>query len=436
MFRYLPEQASEVAPKVDWLHHWITDLSVFFTVAICGAMLYFAVRYRKRDGVDHETPRIEGNNFLEIVWTVVPTIICVFVAYYGVVIYRDMVEVSEDPDQVVINGRGRQWAWDFQYQNGKVTTNEFVVPVNRPIRVVLTSTDVLHSFFLPAMRVKKDVVPGMYTYVSFTPVKEGEYHTFCTEYCGKDHSYMLASLKVVSQAEYDRWVNDRSAELMKASMSPAKLGAKLYYEKGCNACHSLDGSKVVGPTFLKLFGTERVFSDGSKATADENYIKNSILNPQSQIVEGYDAIPMPSFDGQINDNEITGIIEFLRGLDGSAPAPEQPEADEEKGQGEDLSALSPVERGKWVYENKLCITCHSLDGSKLVGPSFKGLYGREGELNDGSTYVANDEYIQKSIMDPASQIVKGYQPLMPPYAQQLGDEDVQGVIEYLKTLKE
>ena len=434
MFRYLPEQASEIAPEVDWLHDWITDLSVFFTVAICGAMIYFAIKYRRRGGVDHETPRIEGNNFLEVVWTVMPTIICIFIAYYGVVIYQDMVEIKDSKDVVVINARGRQWAWDFQYSNGKSLTNEFVVPVGRPTRVVLSSTDVLHSFFIPSMRVKKDVVPGIYTYVSFTPVKEGEYNTFCTEYCGKDHSYMLAKLRVVSEAEYDRWLNDRSEEIIKKSMSPAKLGKKLYYEKGCNACHSLSGAKIVGPTFLKLYGSEREFVDGSETKCDENYIKNSILNPQTQVVEGYESVPMPSFQGQLTNQEVDGLIAFIQTLDGSSPPPEEEEEDETEKV--DLTKLSPAERGEWIYQNKLCVTCHSLDGSKLIGPSFKGLYGKEGELADGTKYVVDDEYLKNSILNPASEIVEGYQPLMPPYKGQLTDDDIAGVIEYIKTLKE
>lgn len=435
MFRYLPEQASELAPEVDWIHHWITDLSIFFTVAICGSMLYFAIKYRKRDGVDHETPRIEGNNLLEIIWTVVPTIISVIIAYYGVVIYQDMVEVKKGGDVVVINARGRQWAWDFQYDNGKSITNEFVVPVGRPTRVVLTSTDVLHGFFIPSMRVKKDVVPGAYTHVSFTPVKEGTYNTFCTEYCGREHSYMLAKLRVVSEAEYQRWVNDRSDELIKKSMSPAKLGGKLYYEKGCNACHSLNGSKIVGPSFLKLYGKEREFKDGSKVEADENYIKTSILYPQQQIVKGYELVAMPSYKGQLTDEEIGGLIAYIRTLDGSQPVEEEKE-EEATDAADQLAAMKPVERGEWIYQNKLCITCHSLDGSKLIGPSFKGLWMKEGEMQDGSKYVADAEYIKNSILYPTKEIVKGYQGVMPSYQGQLNDDDINGVIEYLKTLKE
>ncbi|MCB0334211.1 MAG: cytochrome c oxidase subunit II, partial [Bdellovibrionales bacterium] len=222
MFRYLPEQASEVAPRVDWLNNLITDISLFFTIAICGAMLYFAFRYRKRGGVDHETPQIRGSNLLEVVWTVVPTIICCYIAYYGVMIYKDMIAFHKDA--VVINATGRQWTWDFEYENGKKTNSEFAVPVGRPVKLILSSSDVLHSFFIPAMRMKKDAVPGMFTSLSFTPVKTGEYTSFCTEYCGKDHSDMMATLKVLPEAEYERWLNDRTEELRAASMSPVDLG--------------------------------------------------------------------------------------------------------------------------------------------------------------------------------------------------------------------
>jgi cytochrome c oxidase subunit 2 len=228
MFRYLPEQASEHAPAVDWLNNWITDISLFFTVVIVGAMIYFSIRYRQKDGVNHETPRIEGSNFLEVIWTVVPTIICIFVGYYGIVIYRDMVEVPTDEPVVEVLVHGRKWQWEFEYDNGKKTTAEFVLPVNKQAKLILRSTDVLHSLFIPAMRVKNDAVPGMFTYVTFKPVKTGEYYTFCTEYCGKDHSAMLAKLKVVSQAEYDRWLNDRSAEAALAAMTPEKRGQKAY----------------------------------------------------------------------------------------------------------------------------------------------------------------------------------------------------------------
>ena len=424
MFRYLPEQASTIAPDVDWLHHIITDLSVFFTIAVCGSMLYFAIRYRKRDGVDHETPRIEGNHILELIWTVVPTLICVFVAYYGIAIYRDMHDAGDNP--LIVNVVGKQWLWEFEYENGKKTINEFVVPVNKPIKIVLTSKDVLHSFFLPAMRVKRDVIPGQYTSLVFHPVKVGEYVTFCTEYCGTQHSAMLANLRVVSEAEYDRWVNDRSADIARLAMSPAKLGSKLYSDKGCNACHSLDGSRLVGPSLLKLYDSEK---------KDEEYLRESILYPNKVIAEGYPSGLMPAFEGQLSDDELKGLIAFIREQDGSKPLPEPSDSSDSDAAAEKLAAMSPEERGEYIYKNKACIGCHSLDGSNLVGPTFKGVYGKKGKLQGGAEYEANDQYIKRSILEPNADVVEGYAPAMPPYAGQLSDEDIAGVIAFLKTVK-
>jgi len=427
MFNYLPEQASEIAPDVDWLNDLITNLSVFFTVAIVGAMLYFAIRYRRRDGIDHETPRIEGSNLLEIIWTVVPTIVCVFIAYYGVEVYQRM--RFDDPNATQIAVWGQKWKWDFEYPNGKKSYNDFVVPVNRTVKLTMKSHDVLHSFFLPAMRVKKDVIPSIYTTLLFKPVKVGTYQTFCAEYCGKDHSAMLAKLHVVSEAEYERWLNDKSEELAAARISPAELGQKLYVQKGCNACHSLDGSRIVGPSFLKVFGKMEKCEGGSEYMVDENYVHESILNPKAKIVMGFAPV-MPSFEGQLTDKEIDALIAFIKSVKEPPAAPVVKPQDQAA-----LANMTPAERGKNIYETNLCITCHSLDGSKIVGPSFKGVYGRQEKLTDGSTITVDDAYIKKSVYEPAAQVVEGYPPAMPPYQGKLNDDQIKDVIEFLKTVK-
>lgn len=432
MFRFMPEAASEIAPEVDKINYWILDLSLFFTVVIVGAMIYFAIRYKQKGDAPHETPRIEGNNILEVIWTVVPTIICIFIAYYGIAVYGKMRAVPTDAMEV--NVTASSWKWDFEYANGKKTTHEAYIPVDKPVKFLLTSKDVLHSFFVPSMRVKSDAVPGMYTYVTFKPIKTGDYQIFCTEYCGKDHSAMLAKLHVLPQEEFEKWLEDRSVEEAQAAMSPAKLGATLYTQKGCNACHSLDGSRVVGPSFLKIFGRKGKLDDGTEYVADENYIKNSILNPMSQIVEGYVG-QMPSFEGQLSDDEIGGIIAFMKTLDGSAPVEEAAPAEEEK---VDLSKLSPEERGELLYKSKTCFTCHSLDGTGAaegkLGPTWKGLYGRKGKFNDGTEYVADDAYITGAIKNPTQNIVEGYNPVMP----QLGltDDEISDVIAFIKAQKE
>lgn len=422
MFRFLPEQASDFAADVDWIHNIVTDLSLFFTVAIVGAMLYFAIRYRQRDGVDHETPQIHGDNLLEIIWTVVPTLVCIFIAYYGIVFYRTMRTVPDNA--MTIDVRAQKWKWEFYYGNGK-QSSDLVVPVGKPIKLVLSSRDVLHSFFLPSMRVKKDAVPGQYTYLWFRPIKTGVYQAFCTEYCGKDHSAMLAKLHVLPEDEFERWVNDRSAEAAMAKLGPSERGRALYKEKGCVACHTLDGSPLVGPSFLNVVGRKAKWNDGTEYTADENYIHESILEPNKHVVAGFQPNMMPSFAGQVSDDDIGALIAFMRTLTGQAVV----------AKAVDTTSMSPADRGKALYQSKACIGCHSIDGSALVGPSFKGLYGTPQKLTDGTTVTADDAYIKESIQQPQAKIVSGYENkgAMPPMG--LSDDDVKDVIEFMKTLK-
>lgn len=438
MIRIHAEQASSFAENVDFVHDVITIFSVFFTILITGVMIYFAIRYRQRNGKHHDTPQLLHNNMLEIVWTIIPIIISVYVAYLGIIYYQDMRTPSKDA--LVINVTGQKWYWDFKYPNGKSFSGkdvEFVVPVNKPVQLVVTSRDVLHSFFIPAMRVKKDAVPGMYAYINFTPIKTGTYPVFCTEYCGKEHYNMMAGLKVVSEAEYERWVNDRSDEFRKSLISPAEIGKALYSQKGCNACHSLDGTALVGPSWLDLYGSKVALDSGAEVVADDNYIKTSILEPAKQLHKGF-ANLMPSYAGQLNDDEITAMISFIReqtkeNLEKQkalAPKKQEAEVDESK--------LTAAQRGERLFKQKAvpsCSTCHSIDGSKIVGPSLKGLYGRNEKMSDGSAIVADDAYIKESILNPNAKIVEGYAAAMPPYAGQLKDEQIADLIEYFKTLK-
>ena len=438
MFRYLPEQASSVAAEVDWLNNLITDLSVFFTVAIVGAMLYFAFRYRKRDGVDHATPRIEGSTVLEIIWTVVPTIVCIYIAAYGLIVFHDLRKVPDNALQ--INVTAQKWKWDFEYPNGKKTVGTITIPVDKPVKLLMTSRDVNHGFFVPAMRVKSDVVPKQYTYVTFTPIKTGKYVTFCSHYCGTSHSNMMADINVVSSSEYDRWVNDRSEENRRALLKPEDLGKVLYVEKGCNACHSLDGVNGIGPSWLKIWGREGEYTDDAEAggykhyKVDENYIIESILYPAKHKVKGFENGVMPSYDGQLSSDEISYIIAFMKNLNEpikieAAPPPVD----------DDLASLTPVERGKLYYQKIIqptCSSCHSLDGSNLAGPTWKGLFGSQVKLVDGSSVKADEEYIKSSIQNPGAQIVEGYTNSMPPlYKDMLKDEQIADIIEFMKTIK-
>lgn len=432
MFRYLPEQASTFASDVDWLHHWITDLSVFFTVAIFGAAILFAIIWRRRDGKDHATPAILGDHKLEVIWTVVPTLVCIFIAIEGIRIHKD---IRTPPENTLnINVMAEQFGWSFEYPNGKKTSNETTVPVGQPIKYILRAKDVLHSFYVPAMRVKSDALPSMYTYVWFNAIKTGQYQGFCTEYCGAGHSAMMFKVNVVSPAEYDRWLNDKSKEIMLANMPPEDKGRELYNSKNCVTCHSIDGSAKIGPSFAGLWNRKEKLSDNTEVLVDENYLEESILYPQKKLVAGYGPV-MPAYEGQLKTEEIGYLIAFIKSLEKSSVAPAASAAPVAAAAAVDLTKMTPAERGKHYTQTKLCVTCHSMDGSKLIGPSFKGIYGRSGKLTGGASYVADDAYIKNSIWEPLSQVVEGYAPAMPSYKGQLNDQEIADIIEYMKTLK-
>jgi len=309
---WIPEAASNLASKVDGLLLVITFISIFFFVLISAVLIYFAVKYRRRSD-DEETPYITGNKTLEIVWTVIPSILLLLLFVYGFVVYKDMRTPPKDAVDITVTGK--QWLWTFEYYNGKKTLNELYVRQNRPVRMVMRGDDVIHSFFVPAFRVKQDLMPGRYTQLWFTPTKIGTFDIFCAEYCGTGHSKMLGKVIVLSPEAYDIWEKGVAVDGGEAvaSLPPAELGEKLYKGKGCNACHSVDGSVVIGPSFKGLYEREGELEDGASYTADENYIMQSILEPQEQIVKGFQPV-MPSFKGILSDAEITAIIAYMKTL--------------------------------------------------------------------------------------------------------------------------
>jgi len=306
---WVPEVASNLASKVDAVIWFITVISLVFFILISIFLVYFAIRYRRRQE-NEETPYITGSHVLETIWTIIPSILLIVIFVYGFVVYKDMRTPPEDSLEVTVIGR--QWLWQFKYNNGKTTLNELYIPEGRPIKLVMTSEDVLHSFFVPAFRVKQDLVGGMYTYLWFTPTKTGTYELYCTEYCGTGHSAMLGKVVVMSPEEYEKWEKGEEEKAV-ASLPPAELGKQLYTQRGCNACHSIDGSSLVGPTWKGLYGHEVVLQDGTKVTADENYIREAILEPQAKMVKGFGPV-MPSFKGVISDDEISDLIAYIKTL--------------------------------------------------------------------------------------------------------------------------
>ena len=306
---WLPEQASTVAREVDSAFYFVYWISAFFFVLITGLIVWFAVRYRYRPGIREKAdPAPHHNLTLEVAWTVPPTLLVVAFFWVGFRGFMDLVTPPDNSYDVQVTGQ--KWNWLFTYPGGYVDP-DLHVPVYVPIRLTLSSQDVIHSFFVPAFRVKRDVVPGRYAKAWFQAQKAGEYQLFCAEYCGTSHSKMLSKVVVHEPGQFEHWLADASNFLDK--MSPEDAGKKLYEQRGCPQCHSVDGKPGTGPTFLGLFGSTQAITAGGAVVADENYIRASILQPAAQVVAGFEPV-MPSFQGRLSDREIDAIIAYLKTL--------------------------------------------------------------------------------------------------------------------------
>lgn len=306
---WLPRQGSNLARGVDFNWNLVFWLSAFFCALVTGLMLWFVLRYRGRRGQEAE-PSASHNTALEVFWSVVPTLLVIGLFWSGYKTFLDMVTPPGDAYEVRVEGQ--KWNWLFTYPNGYVD-NTLHVEVGRPTMLVMTSKDVIHSFYVPEFRVKRDVIPGRYTKLWFTAVEPGEYDVFCAEYCGKDHSAMLAKVRVHERGGFEPWLEQASDFL--ARMPPAEAGGMLYQVRGCKQCHSVDGSPGTGPSFLGLWGSSERLRDGDSVTVDENYVRQSILEPQTRVTAGYQPV-MPTYQGRLKDEEIGAIIEYLKTLKG------------------------------------------------------------------------------------------------------------------------
>lgn len=302
----LPPQASTHAPGVDALYYFIFWGCTVFFLLVVGLAAYFAIRYRRREG-DAYRPSASHNTPLEITWTVIPLLLVMVVFVWGFDGYMDMHVTPGHAAEYHVTGK--QWLWQITHPNGEVSVNEMYVPVGKPVKLILQSTDVIHSFYVPDFRIKMDCYPNQYTTMWFEATRTGDFDIFCTEYCGASHSGMIGKVHVLSEADFERW--EESVSGPKEGEPLADYGRKMYEKKACITCHSLDGSKMTGPSFLGLFGRTEQFADGSSAVADENYIRESILEPQARIVAGYQPI-MPTYTGLLKPVELDALIEFLK----------------------------------------------------------------------------------------------------------------------------
>lgn len=306
---FTPTAATEIAAQWDNLYGFLLVSSAIACAILIGGMIYFALKYKRRTEND-KTPYISHNTFLEFLWSFIPLVIFLAIFGWGWYIYHQMRAMPENALEIHV--RGKQWAWEMEYKSGVKTSNLIVAPINKDVKLIMTSIDVLHSFYVPSFRIKQDVVPGMYTALWFRADKLGEFHVFCTEYCGTEHSGMLATLKIVTQEEYDRWLEEESQF---STLPLVKRGEKLFQIKACNSCHSVaDASTKVGPTLYKKFGTQETLVDGTTVTFDENYLRDSIMNPNRQIVKGFGPNIMPAFQGQLSEAELTALVEYVKGL--------------------------------------------------------------------------------------------------------------------------
>lgn len=306
---FMPTQATEIAKQVDNLYGFLLVVSFISCVILIGGMIYFAVKYKRKTAND-KTAYITHDTRLEVLWSVIPLIIFLLVFGWGWVIYHDMRTMPKNA--LEINVSGKQWAWTAEYKNG-VKATEVVVPVNKDVKLVLSSEDVIHSFYVPSFRIKQDAVPGRYTALWFKAEKLGEFHVFCTEYCGTSHAAMITKLKVVSQEDFDKWLIEES-EI--GTLPLAQRGAKYFQTRACASCHNVDNPTAkIGPSLYQRWGKEVLHKDGSKTIFDENHVRESIILPQAKIAAGFpEPSPMPSYQGQLSESELAAVVEYIKGL--------------------------------------------------------------------------------------------------------------------------
>ncbi len=300
----LPEQASTIAPEVDALYLFIVALTAFFTVAVVIAATIFAIRYHRKKETDVGAD-IHGSVPLEIVWSAIPFILAMVLFGWSSTVYFKIVR---PPDETLeIYAVGKRWMWKFQHIDGQREINELHVPVGRAVKLTLSSEDVIHDVFVPAFRVKADAIPGRFTTLWFTPSKPGEYHLFCAEYCGTKHSGMIGKVIVLEAHAYEEWL---SGDMGEASL--AQRGQKLFQDLACVSCHAADGGGR-GPSLQGVFGSQIQLSNGTTVLADENYIRESILNPQAKLVAGYQP-QMPTFQGLVNEEGVMALLEYVKSM--------------------------------------------------------------------------------------------------------------------------
>jgi cytochrome c oxidase subunit II len=312
-FPFFPQQASAQAGQVDGIYFFMVAVTAFFSILIAALIVAFAIKYRRRhrEEIGHA---IHGSLALELLWTVVPFFIVMVMFGWGAKVFFDMYRPPTGAMEIYVVGK--QWMWKVQHMDGQREINELHVPVGRPVKLIMGSEDVLHSYYIPDFRVKADVIPGRYNVLWFTATKPGKYHLFCAEYCGTKHSGMVGSIIAMDPEDFQAWLSGGGA-----SESPVAAGLKLFQDLACITCHTGDAT-ARGPQLANLYNSSVRLQDGSTVTADDSYIRESIVNPRAKVVAGFQPI-MPTFQGLVTEEQLLQLIAYVRSLSqqGAAPAP-------------------------------------------------------------------------------------------------------------------
>jgi len=328
LLKYFPEQAGVLSAEVDAIYIFMLAVSLFFTVLVVALSIIFSIQYRKRSEKMPEA--IHGNLILELTWTGIPLLLTLFMFAWGTSVYFKQVSIPDNAREIFVVGK--QWMWKIQHAEGPREMNELHVPINEPIKLTMTSEDVIHSFYIPAMRIKQDTVPGRYSFMWFQATKPGKYHIFCAEYCGTQHSGMIGSVIAMEPDDFQKWLDERIEKPVNGTTTPATTtpealasvqaqtlnetpiarGKRLFTEFKCITCHS-HTSGAMGPDLVGLIGRDVKLEDGRTVKADETYIRHSIINPADGIVQGYAAL-MPTYKGQVSEEQLLSLVAYIKNL--------------------------------------------------------------------------------------------------------------------------
>ncbi len=453
---FSPWQATEAASNWGSI-----DTALLITVVVTGIFfvaigLFTAVAvWRFHQGNGKRAAYEPENKKLEW-WLIVITSVGIMgMLAPGLVVYEDYVHVPEEATEIEVFGQQWQWSYRFPGEDGAlgtsdikwvsaqnplgvnpedpqgqddiiVVSNEIHLPIGRPVKVLLRSKDVLHDFYIPQIRSKMDMVPGLVSYFWFTPTKTGRFEVLCAEFCGVGHYNMRGMMVVDDAPEFNQWLAKQTtfaqSQVNKSATAASNLlerGRQLAESQGCVACHSMDGGSSLGPGWKDLYGKTETLDDGTTVVVDDDYIKESILNPKAKIVQGYPPV-MVSY--QLDDANLEALIVLIKDLSGVP-------VDNSQGNTGDM-----VQQGMQMAQELGCSGCHSDDGSAGVGPTWKGLFGRTETLVDGSKVAVDEAYLRESILQPGAKVVEGFSPMMPPYS--VSDEKIESLVAYMKSLGE